>query len=151
MKKYWTIGIVAALLIAVAWYGIMYLRPVVVKEESLEHLNAPMTVLVTASTTALGTYLTDRRGRAVYRFANDENGISNCTAQCAQTWPPALVRDLNISAGEGIPGPIGIVQRPDGAMQLSYQGHPLYYYTGDVGSGTTNGHGRNNLWFVVAP
>ncbi len=49
---------------------------------------------------------------------------------------------------------LGTIARSDGTKQVSYAGHPLYYFSGDSAAGQTNGEGVNGfgaLWYLVAP
>src|SRR2546423_1604482 len=51
-------------------------------------------------------------------------------------------------------GPDGTIDRPDGTKQVTYGGHPLYYFAGDEKPGTTEGQGIDDfgaLWWLVAP
>lgn len=98
----------------------------------------------------LGTILTDSDGRTLYTFAKDEPDKSLCNGKCAQLWPPFAVKgDPTLAAG--IPGGVGITVRKDGSSQVSYNGKPLYYFSGDKAPGDTNGEGIGGVWFVVHP
>ncbi|MHB8448919.1 MAG: COG4315 family predicted lipoprotein [Mycobacteriales bacterium] len=49
---------------------------------------------------------------------------------------------------------LGTSRRTDGTVQVTYNGHPLYYYSGDSHAGQTNGEGINSFggyWYVVSP
>lgn len=49
---------------------------------------------------------------------------------------------------------LGTVKRSDGSTQVTYKGHPLYYFAGDSGAGQTNGQGSNGFgakWWLVSP
>lgn len=100
---------------------------------------------------ALGKFLTDEQGFTLYVFMNDPKNASTCEAECAQRWPPFL------TAGRPIAGPgvnaalLGTIRRKDGTMQVTYNGHPLYYFSGDAKPGDTNGQGFNKLWYVIGP
>ncbi len=100
---------------------------------------------------ALGKFLTDEQGFTLYVFMNDPKNTSTCEAECAQRWPPFL------TAGKPIAGPgvnaalLGTIRRKDGGLQVTYNGHPLYYFSGDTKPGDTNGQGFNNLWYVIGP
>ncbi len=110
----------------------------------------PATVKVGQST-ALGKFLTDEQGFTLYVFMNDPKNTSTCEADCAQRWPPFL------TAGKPIAGPgvnaalLGTIRRKDGTIQVTYNGHPLYYFSGDTKPGDTNGQGFNKLWYVIGP
>ena len=107
--------------------------------------------VVTASHSELGTILADAEGRTLYMFANDERNTSNCIGPCIQMWPPLLVEG-GPTAGQGVSsGLLGTLTRLDGSIQVTYNGHPLYRYAGDVNPGDTNGQGLVGRWFVVPP
>ena len=96
--------------------------------------------------------LVGSNGRALYLFEADKNGTSACTGACAAAWPPATVTGTP-RAGSGLnPALLGTITRPDGTVQLTYNGHPLYYFAGDAGAGTANGEGSKAFgadWYVV--
>lgn len=106
---------------------------------------------VMVSTTALGDTLVDGSGRAVYLFDNDSDGTSACYDQCATSWPPLVVQGEPV-AGEGADvARLGTIERTDGTMQVTYAGHPLYHFAGDENPGDVNGHGLNDVWWLVRP
>jgi predicted lipoprotein with Yx(FWY)xxD motif len=115
----------------------------------------PGPVAVQVMPTPYGRALTDGRGFALYRFTHDHLGSSTCYGACAVAWPPYLVKERPSAAGPGAHSrQLGAVRRTDGRLQLTYAGHPLYYYVGDR-------HPREVLcqsvtefggsWYVVAP
>lgn len=98
---------------------------------------------------ANGPHLVDEQGRSLYLFTLDDERTSTCENACAETWPPLLGDPV---AGEGVDRALlGNAERGDGSIQVTYAGHPLYRYTGDVEPGDTAGHGFNDVWFLVAP
>jgi len=100
-----------------------------------------------------GTALVGSNGRALYLFEADKNGTSACTGACAASWPPATVTGAP-QAGSGVnQALLGTITRPDGTMQLTYNGHPLYYFTADAAGGTAHGQGVKAFgaeWYVVS-
>ena len=108
-----------------------------------------------ANSSTLGSYLTDKAGNALYSFANDANGVNNCTAGCTANWPifsfsgltqENLVTGLLLADFDSITTPSG--------KQLTYKGWPLYYYApggAREASGKTTGDGIGGLWFVAKP
>ena len=83
-------------------------------------------------TTKLGTFLVDRDGHALYLFEADKTSKSTCTGACAKAWPPALTSGKP-TAGSGVKASlIGTTKRPDGTMQVTYDGHPLYTFFNDT-------------------
>jgi predicted lipoprotein with Yx(FWY)xxD motif len=102
--------------------------------------------------TALGPFLVDVNGMTLYTFSQDTTTTSACTGACATTWPPLTVAPgTQPEAGEGLSGQLATITRADGALQVTYNGHPLYRYAQDTAPGDANGHGIDNRWFVAAP
>ncbi|BBH18587.1 hypothetical protein Back2_28740 [Nocardioides baekrokdamisoli] len=101
-----------------------------------------------------GTYLTADEGRAVYLWAGDSGSTSNCSSACASAWPPVLTTGAPKASGSAMTPDLGTVKRSDGGTQVTYKGHPLYYFAGDSGAGSTNGQGNNGFgakWWLVSP
>ncbi len=97
-----------------------------------------------------GEYLTDTSGMTLYIFTQDPVGTdaSACYDACATTWPPVVIPegDFLLSIPEGFDD----ISRDDGLGQLTYQGSPLYAYSGDSAPGDRNGDGVGGVWFAVA-
>ena len=97
--------------------------------------------------------LVGARGRALYLFGGDRNGLSRCSGACATAWPPYL-SSQGPKAGMGVnPALLGTLRRPDGTIQVTYNGHPLYYYQGDMSAGSDHGQGMKAFgaqWYLVA-
>jgi len=114
---------------------------------------SPETVLVTESDD-MGSYLVDAAsGMTLYMFTNDEEGVSNCTEGCLENWPAfTLYGNDRLVAGAGIEGELGTITRADNdAIQITYNGMPLYFYVEDLEPGDANGQGRGDVWFIVEP
>ena len=96
----------------------------------------------------------DRRGRTLHLFEKDRRGESACSGACATEWPP-LVADAQPTAADGARASLlGTTRRSDGARQVTYNGQPLYRFTGDIQTGQTNGQGLRAFgagWFVISP
>ena len=88
----------------------------------------------------------DQPGHALYVFDPDLGQESSvCTGGCAEAWPPLLV-------GDGLPSGVshlGSITRPDGSMQVTYQGRPLYYFGLDTQPSDRKGDGRGGNWHLV--
>ena len=98
----------------------------------------------------LGTILTDGRGGALYLFTMDTRSNSNCSSGCVETWPP-LVTLGEPAAGEGVDGiRLLSITREDGSLQVTYNGWPLYRFSGDEKPSDAKGQNVNNTWFVVS-
>ncbi len=115
---------------------------------SAEDANADLKV---ARIQGFGLFLTDKAGRTLYAFAVDTKDTSNCSGACAQNWPPfAAQSKLQVQTGLNS-DLVGSLTRADGATQVTYDGHPLYYYSGDKNPGDVNGQGIGNVWHVLSP
>lgn len=101
-----------------------------------------------------GAYLADGEGRSLYLFEADEAGKSTCHDACANAWPP-LTTSGEPQAGKGIDADaLGTFERPDGSMQVTYDGWPLYYFIKDKAPGDTKGQdieGFGAEWYLVTP
>jgi predicted lipoprotein with Yx(FWY)xxD motif len=100
-----------------------------------------------------GRYLVDSQGHSVYLFQKDEDGESYCSGACAAVWPP-LETSTAPQAGAGIQdASLGTIKRSDGDMQVTYHGHPLYYYAADASTpGKTKGEDIEQFgagWYLV--
>jgi predicted lipoprotein with Yx(FWY)xxD motif len=96
------------------------------------------------------TVLTDAEGYTLYWFGPDTATRSACDAACARRWPPVTGPAV---AGVGVTGTIGAIARPDGSLQATYDGHPLYTATVDTAPGQTRGNdmraGGGGVWHEV--
>jgi predicted lipoprotein with Yx(FWY)xxD motif len=106
----------------------------------------------TASNTKLGsTVLVDAQGMTLYSLSGEQNGKFICaTAACEQIWHP-----LSATAGSAPSGTVsslGTIKRPDGALQVTYKGMPLYTFTQDTAAGQANGQGIKDVgtWSAVS-
>jgi predicted lipoprotein with Yx(FWY)xxD motif/mono/diheme cytochrome c family protein len=106
--------------------------------------------LATAENAALGNYLVDGEGRTLYSFLNDEANVSTCIGECLENWPALLTDGRAITAPGLVPGFVGSVKREDGTTQVTFRGHPLYYFIGDSEPGDVLGQGRADLWYVLS-
>jgi predicted lipoprotein with Yx(FWY)xxD motif len=113
----------------------------------------PAAGTVRAATTKLGRILVDSRGRSLYLFEQDKGTASTCYGACASLWPPLTVSG-SPKAGAGIvAAKLGTSKRKDGKAEVTYNGHPLYYYAGDQKPGDTTGEGLNQFgapWDVLS-
>jgi predicted lipoprotein with Yx(FWY)xxD motif len=111
-------------------------------------------MVITTASAAGGTFLTDGSGRAVYLWAKDTGGMSACSGACSGSWPPVTATGTVTATGSAKPADLGTITRSDGTKQVTYDGHPLYYYVGDSGAGTASGQGSDQFgakWWLVAP
>ena len=100
----------------------------------------------------LGPFLVGPNGMTLYIFTNDAPGVSNCSGDCLANWPA-----LTVEAGSeptlqpGLAGTLGTITRDDGAVQVTFNDMPLYYWINDMGPGDATGQNVNEVWFVVQP
>lgn len=111
----------------------------------------------TVHVAGLGDVLADAHGRALYMFPPDAGMRVTCTGACAGTWPPVVIADRKRpSAGRGVRSRLlsTLVDPNSGARVVTYAGHPLYRYAGDVQRDTANGQAIVNdggPWYVLSP
>ena len=104
----------------------------------------------------LGQVLVTGKGYALYVFEPDHHRAVTCTGVCASTWPPLMV-----PSGAGLAGGPGVQQAllgsdsdPAGGRVVTYDGWPLYGYTGDVQPDQATGQDidtNGGEWYVIRP
>ncbi|HEY2372640.1 MAG TPA: hypothetical protein VGH82_08815 [Gaiellaceae bacterium] len=103
--------------------------------------------------TKLGTILVDSKGIALYDFVKDKGTTSACYGACAALWPPLLTTGEPV-AGAGVRSSLlGTTKRKDGKLEVTYGGHPLYYFVTDRKPGQTTGQAVNQFggpWWVIS-
>src|SRR5690348_714666 len=111
-------------------------------------------VVIGTTKSPVGTYLTGAGGQALYLWTGDSNGKSNCSGGCATQWPPLITKTTAIPSGGVTAADLATTTRSDGRKQVTYMGHPLYYFAVDAGPGPTLGQGSDSFgakWWLVAP
>jgi predicted lipoprotein with Yx(FWY)xxD motif len=96
------------------------------------------------------TVLTNSKGFTLYTFAPDTSTTSKCNGSCATNWPPVT----GPVTGAGVTGTFATITRSGGAVQATFDGHPLYTFAGDTAPGQGNGNGVNafgGLWHEITP
>jgi predicted lipoprotein with Yx(FWY)xxD motif len=101
-----------------------------------------------ATKDGIGTYLTDSAGMTLYYFTSDLPGMSNCSGQCLDFWPPFHADQLEAPAGLSA-ADFSTATLDNGDPIATYKGWPLYYYVNDVVPGDTNGEGSRGVWYVI--
>jgi predicted lipoprotein with Yx(FWY)xxD motif len=100
-----------------------------------------------------GKALVDSQGRTLYLFEADHGGKSTCSGACAAAWPAYTVTGTP-QPGSGVnPALLSTISAPGGSTQVVYNGHPLYYFSGDAHPGDHSGQGSKAFgagWYVVA-
>lgn len=110
-------------------------------------------VTITTKHDKLGTVLAaGSEQRTVYLFEADKTSKSNCMSACASNWPPVIGKPKAISRAQS--SDLSTTTRPDGQRQVTYKGHPLYYFYKDKDAGDAYGQGLKAFgaeWYVLAP
>ena len=103
----------------------------------------------------LGTILAaGSKHLTVYLFEADHGTTPTCTGACEQVWPPVKASGQVGTAGAAMTTDLGTTTRPDGTKQVTYKGHPLYYYAKDGDSGDAYGQGIKSFgadWYALKP
>ncbi len=112
-------------------------------------------VVVSTKHSKLGTILSaGGKHLTVYMFDGDKNGNTSCTGACARVWPPVTTSAAASVSGAAVAGNLGTITRPDGTKQVTYKGHPLYFFARDGDSGDAYGQGVvgfGSSWYVLKP
>jgi len=111
-------------------------------------VGASQVVLKTANIGGIAV-LTNAQGLTLYLFVPDTPTASKCTGSCTAYWPPVFGKP---QAGPGVTGRLGTIRRPDGSLQATYDGHPLYTYIGDSNPGQNTGDKldlNGGYWYEV--
>ena len=107
---------------------------------------------ISLRTTKLGKVLVAANGRTLYLFTRDKARKSTCYGQCAAYWPPLI--GAKPTAGSGLKASLlGTTKRRGGKLQVTYGGHPLYFFAQDRKAGDVNGQGFvhfGGAWWVVS-
>src|SRR5690349_14403113 len=108
---------------------------------------------VKIASSSLGRILVDSKGITLYDFVKDKGTTSVCYGACAALWPPLLTTGKPV-AGPGVRASLlGTTKRKDGKLEVTYGGHPLYYFVTDRKPGQTTGQGVNQFggpWWVIS-
>ena len=118
-----------------------------VKQES------PRGTTIKTGDSQYGTMLFDDRGQAIYIWQREDSATAKCYGDCAKEWPPVLTSGAPVATGEVNSKLLGTTKRTDGTTQVTYNGHPLYFYAhegvGQVECHNISTHG--GLWWVIQP
>jgi predicted lipoprotein with Yx(FWY)xxD motif len=111
-------------------------------------------LVITTKSGSAGAFLTDGSGRAVYLWTKDAMNSSACSGACAGAWPPVTTTGAVTASGGVSKADLSTITRSGGAKQVVYDGHPLYYFSGDSGPGQVSGQGSDGFgakWWLVDP
>ena len=103
--------------------------------------------------TEYGKALFGPSGKVVYVFGADRGSTSRCYGVCATAWPPLLTSAAPL-ASPGVEAKLlGTTKRTNGTLQVTYNGHPLYYYEADKVGKVMCQHAtmHGGLWLIVKP
>jgi predicted lipoprotein with Yx(FWY)xxD motif len=99
------------------------------------------------------TILVDQTGMTVYHLTAEKGRKLVCTGSCVKFWPPLVLKlGAKPQAGPGVSKlKLGTIRRPNGRLQVTYNGFPLYRFSGDLKPGQVNGEGIEKVWFALNP
>src|SRR5262249_22444781 len=103
--------------------------------------SASRSAVVKVGPSNLGRVLVDAHGKTLYMWAHDKTARSTCYGDCAESWPPLITHGKPSARAGARAGLLGTSRRRDGRMQVTYAGHPLYYFVKDTKAGQTTGEG----------
>jgi predicted lipoprotein with Yx(FWY)xxD motif len=90
----------------------------------------------------VGNVLVDSKGMALYSPEQEAGGKVLCTGSCTSIWVPLTVSSgMKPTGSSSLGGKLGTVDRPGGAVQVTYQGKPLYSFVEDTSPGDVTGNG----------
>lgn len=125
----------------------------VAKESEPKRKPKPSGTELVATDSQFGSILFGPGQRAIYLFDKENSSESECYGACADAWPPVLTKGEPVAGGGLDQKKIGTTKRDDGTTQVTYGGHPLYYYVDDPPGQVLchNVPGFGGLWLVVDP
>jgi len=111
----------------------------------------PAKTVLTINKTKIGDVLATASGRTVYWYGKDVKGSgkSACTGSCLTAWP-AVTGAPVAASGVQLAGKLGMITRPGGVVQATYNGYPLYTYAADMAAGQVQGDGAGGVWHVIS-
>jgi predicted lipoprotein with Yx(FWY)xxD motif len=112
-------------------------------------------VAVATKKSKIGTILAaGPKHLTVYLFEADKGASSACSGACAKAWPPVTTSGEPTVSGSAVSADLGTTMRADGTKQVTYKGHPLYFFEKDGDSGDAYGQGSKAFgagWYVLKP
>ena len=113
-------------------------------------LQVPAYTVMIGTNKAVGNYLVDGSGNALYWFTKDKANMSACSGGCLKAWP-AFTADSIVVPSALNASDFGTITRDDGTMQVTYKSYPLYYWAKDKARGDITGQNVGKVWFVIDP
>ncbi len=114
---------------------------------------SPGPATISVGSSSLGQILVGANSNTLYLFEADTSTQSTCSGACAQAWPPLTTTGAPKAASGASASLLGTTARSDGTRQVTYNGHPLYYFVSDTKPGDTNGEGSTAFgagWDVLS-
>jgi predicted lipoprotein with Yx(FWY)xxD motif len=149
--KYLTTGV---LTIIVAGIAVIVLAVGGGSAKAVPQQTAAAGSAVSIRSTSLGKTLVDAKGRTLYLFRADRTNVSTLSNAGLSVWPRFVASGPVKALNGAQAAKLGTVTSPSGSRQVTYNGHPLYYYVGDSTPSSTRGQGLNEfgaLWYVLGP
>jgi predicted lipoprotein with Yx(FWY)xxD motif len=139
-----------------------HLRPTKLRARPRRHRAAPSSptatstargTIINVADSDFGTILFDRSGQAIYLLDKETTNHPECYEACAEAWPPVLTRGVPVAMAGVRDEALGTTRRRDGTTQVTYAGHPLYYYAHDGKNEVLchNVREYGGLWLVITP
>jgi predicted lipoprotein with Yx(FWY)xxD motif len=109
--------------------------------------------VIKSAKSQFGMMLFDGTGQAIYLFDKEQTTKPECYGACADAWPPVLTKGSPTAASGTKQDLLGTTNRTDGTTQVTYGGHPLYFYAHEAKNEVKchNIQGFGGLWLVVTP
>lgn len=100
---------------------------------------APARTQVSTRSTTLGSVLVDSRGHTLYVFDLDHGTKSSCLGACTASWHAFLTSGKPVALHGVSAAKLGRAKRASGKFQVTFMGHPLYFFVGDTKAGDVRG------------
>jgi predicted lipoprotein with Yx(FWY)xxD motif len=122
-------------------------------QSPIEERETATGTIIKVGNSQFGPMLFDNRGQAIYIWQLEDSSTAECYGDCAEEWPPVLTDGAPVASAGVNNQLLGTTERTDGTTQVTYNGHPLYYYAheaaGEVECHNIRTHG--GLWWVIQP
>ncbi len=108
---------------------------------------------IIAAASDFGTILFEASGQAIYLFDVENTTKPRCYGTCADAWPPVLTDGAPVPGKRVKDARLGTTERTDGTTQVTYDGHPLYFYAHE-GKHEVKCHDvflNGGNWYAVQP
>jgi len=147
-----TIGMIAAAALALSACGSPSYSSNTTTTTKAPGVGPGTSTLGSTTIAGLGTVLTGTGGKTLYHLTTETSSSFQCTTGCTSTWIPYTVASgTTPTRASGVVGQISTVQRPEGTTQVTFDGHPVYFFAGDTAAGQASGQGAAGTWFVLHP